>query len=196
MLMSLFWDYCRLLAITFIWISQLSPTLWQHMRLVRHMNVPSPLPPVPRGFGYSSGPMRGTAGKASRSHMLHMTVREHVTPWLMDFASCYGWMYAHLISHTKKLFMDFICFRGLPRIDRRHSERWKIIRFRESPGNSKGMQFLPVIILTCSSTFFLFIRTWLLLASNFVKDKEMCRNEITGAKAPPVGISHKYVTVS
>lgn len=45
------------------------------MRRVRHTSVPSLSPRAPRGFGYSSGPMRGTAGKASRSHMWRMTVR-------------------------------------------------------------------------------------------------------------------------
>lgn len=65
-----------------VFTSQLCPTLWQPTRLVRRTNVPSLSPPAPRGFGYSSGPTRETAGKASRSHTWPTMVREIWLIWI------------------------------------------------------------------------------------------------------------------
>lgn len=137
---------CKLIKETIPWaqilISQRSPTRWQPTRLVRHTNVPSPSLPAPSDCGYSLGPTRETVGKASRSHMWHTTVRRNVrfcavTTVLLPI----GVMHMRLVYLFLSMshFMYLILFRGLPRIDRRHSQRWKIIRFRESPGNSKGM---------------------------------------------------------
>lgn len=77
--------------------------------------------------------------------MLHMMVRENVKPHHVDVMP--GLLHVckfDLICCTNKLFMDLNYFRGLPRIDRRHCQRWAIIRFRESSGNPEGMQFTLV----------------------------------------------------
>ena len=151
---------------------QLCPTLWRPMRPVRRTSGQSPSRPAPRDSGFSLNPTRETVGRASRSHTWLMMVRGSGCGCTVECTVvctvvcivectlvCTCCVYSGVYSGVYLLFLCwgygkdfrmfsqclcacFLCCRGLPGVNRRHSQRWKIIRFRKSPGNSQGMVYV------------------------------------------------------
>lgn len=114
------------------------PQLFPHRspptRRVRPTNDPSPSPLAPASCGFSLSPTRATAAKASRSHTSR-TMVGHLTAGL----------YLTLNTPFVKTSHDLLCLlvmcsRGLPAANRRHRARRQALRFREPPGDLKGIE--------------------------------------------------------